>query len=73
ICGIKTLCQCAELFPHYRIHIAEVPGSRKKSRVRNGPKSPSPAGKLIGRSGRKSETLGRKSENGAAKKASKRR
>ncbi|BFZ07570.1 hypothetical protein BsWGS_10609 [Bradybaena similaris] len=60
------LDRCVEQFPNFRIHLADASDNRKKSRVRSGLKSPSPAGKLIGRAGRKPEV-------GAAKKTSKRR
>ncbi|KAK0056100.1 hypothetical protein Bpfe_014501 [Biomphalaria pfeifferi] len=60
---VPLLERYSELFPNYKIHVQEVEGLRKKSRVKTGTKSPSPAGKLIGR--------GKK--DGAIKKATRRK
>lgn len=46
---IPLLERYTELFPNFRIHVAEVPDSQKSKRVRTGQKSPSPAGKLLGK------------------------
>lgn len=43
---IPLLERYAEHFPNFRIHVAEVPDKRK-SRIKTGHKSPSPAGKLL--------------------------
>ncbi|XP_059161136.1 uncharacterized protein CXorf65 homolog [Physella acuta] len=61
---VPLLDRYTELFPNFKIHVQDVPDLRKKSRVRTGTKSPSPAGKLIGRTGKK---------EGVAKKATRRK
>ncbi|XP_005113169.1 uncharacterized protein CXorf65 homolog [Aplysia californica] len=58
---IPLLERYAELFPNFRIHVAEIPDSQRKKRVRTGQKSPSPAGKLMGRGTKKQEPPPRKS------------
>uniref|UniRef100_A0A0B6YUD4 Uncharacterized protein n=1 Tax=Arion vulgaris TaxID=1028688 RepID=A0A0B6YUD4_9EUPU len=50
---MPLLDRYGDLFPNFRIHLAEVQDDRKKQRLRTGPKSPSPAGKLIGRTSKK--------------------
>jgi len=57
---IPLLEKYTELFPNFRIHVAEVPDSQKKTRARLGQKSPSPAGKLLGKNAK--ERLRRREE-----------
>ncbi|GFO04851.1 hypothetical protein PoB_003135600 [Plakobranchus ocellatus] len=64
---VPLLERYTELFPNYRIHVQEVPESRRSKRARTGTKSPSPAGKLIGRA------KAGKQEQTAPKKASRRK
>ncbi|CAL1539430.1 unnamed protein product [Lymnaea stagnalis] len=46
---VPLLERYTELFPNYKIHVQDIPDARKKSKNRLGTKSPSPAGKLIGK------------------------